>query len=78
MPEITVILGRTGQIELQVPSGSFTGGKAAIDALLAALDGQMPLVQISDVEAHRTEDATEREQDPVHMHPHLHQGGGHG
>lgn len=76
MPEITVILSATGQVEAQVASGTFTGGKAAIEALFAALGQQMPLINVSDVEAHRTEDATESEQHGVHLHPHLHQGGG--
>jgi hypothetical protein len=78
MPEITVILGPQGQIEAQVLDGSFAGGKAAIAALLATLGQQLPLVQVSDVEAHRTEDATEGAHQSVHMHSHLHEGGRHG
>ncbi|HET7077124.1 MAG TPA: hypothetical protein VFM49_06685 [Chloroflexia bacterium] len=78
MPEIIVILGPTGQIEAQVLDGSFAGGKAAIAALLATLGQQLPLVQVSDVEAHRTEDATEGAHQSVHMHSHLHEGGRHG
>jgi hypothetical protein len=78
MPEITVILSPTGQIEAQIQAGSFAGGKAAIAALLAALGRQMPLVQVSDIEAHRTEDATESAQQSVHMHQHLYGGRAHG
>ena len=74
MPEITIILGPQGQIETQVQSGSFAGGKAAIEALFAALGQQMPLLNVSEVEAHRAEDATEAEQHGVHLHPHLHGG----
>lgn len=78
MPEITIILGPQGQIETQVPSGSFAGGKAAIEALLAALGQQMPLRNVSEVEAHRPEDAAEVEQQGVHTHPHLHGGTSYG
>lgn len=78
MPDITIILGANGQIEAQVPAGSFTGGKAAIEALFTALGQQMALTNVSDVEAHRAADATESEQHDVHLHPHLHQGGPHG
>ena len=77
MPEITIILGPQGQIETQVQSGSFAGGKAAIEALFAALGQQMPLLNVSEVEAHRPEDATEAEQG-VHTHPHLHGGTSYG
>ena len=78
MPELIVILGPTGQIEAQVPDGTFAGGKAAIDALFAALGQQMPLTHVSDVEAHRPEGATEVEHHEIHTHPHLHEGRGHG
>jgi hypothetical protein len=74
MPEIIVILGPTGQIEAQVPGGTFADGKAAIEALFAALGQQMPLTNVSDVEAHRPEGATEVEQQGVHTHAHLHGG----
>ncbi len=76
MPDITLILGPQGQVEVQVGSGPFAAGQAAIDALFAALGQQMPLTAISDVEAHRAADASEVEQTGVHWHPHLHQGGG--
>ena len=78
MPEIIVILGPQGQIEVQVPAGSFATGQAAIAALLATLGDQMPLVQISDVEAHRPEDAAVAEQPAIHRHPHLYGGPAHG
>ena len=78
MPEIIVILGPQGQIEAQVLDGSFAGGKAAIEALLAALGQQMPLVQVSDVEAHRPEDASVAEHAAIHHHPHQYGGRAHG
>jgi hypothetical protein len=78
MPEIIVILGPTGQIEAQVPGGTFAEGQAAIEALFVALGQQMPLTNVSDVEAHRPEGATEVEQHEIHLHPHLHEGGRHG
>jgi hypothetical protein len=78
MPEIIVILGPTGQIEAQVPGGTFAGGKAAIEALFAALGQQMPLTNVSDVEAHRAEGATEVEHQGVHTHEHLHGGKAYG
>ena len=78
MPEIIIILGPTGQIEAQVPDGTFAGGKAAIEALFAALGQQMPLTNVSDVEAHRPEGAMEVEQHEVHTHAHLHGGKAYG
>ena len=78
MPEIIVILGPQGQIEAQVLDGSFAGGKAALEALFAALGQQMPLTNVSDVEAHRPEDAAVTEHRGVHTHEHLHGGKAYG
>jgi hypothetical protein len=78
MPEIIVILGPQGQIEAQVQDGSFAGGKVAIEALFGALGQQMPLSNVSDVEAHRPEDAAVTEHWGVHTHEHLHGGKAYG
>jgi hypothetical protein len=46
--------------------------------LFAALGQQMPLTNVSDVEAHRPEDAAVTEHQGVHTHAHLHGGKAYG
>jgi hypothetical protein len=71
--EVIIVLSLDGVAGAYVQNGTFATGKAAVEALFAALGTQMPLINQTDVESHR---ANPDQVEELH-HQQTHQHGGH-